>query len=123
MGYRHCGSEIFYDHARQREERASAAENLAAALRLGVLALDLDPAREAGKLLAAAALKAAFSGDTTAAVEALMKDRELAALGDPKAILARGTANVTDHDMQACYLARLGVSLPGPPGEASAATA
>jgi triacylglycerol lipase len=107
MGFRHYGGEVFFDHKQQREERPSVVESLANALRLALLSLDLDPVQEAAKLLASGALKAAFSGNLTGAVQELMKDRELKALGDPKAILARGAENISDHDMRKCYLARL----------------
>jgi hypothetical protein len=111
MGYRHYGREIFFDHNQRQRDQESAAESLAAALRFAALALNFDPMVQAGKLLTEAVARAGLFGDHTATLHELVKQQELAALGDIKATLARGAENIKDHDMRACYLARLGTSL------------
>jgi triacylglycerol lipase len=99
MRFNHCGTEIFFDPEGRQETRPSAVEDLSAALRLARHALDLDGAHKIAE---------AFRSVATALSHGELKERELQALGDPKAILARGTQNIADHSMTKCYLVRLG---------------
>jgi triacylglycerol lipase len=110
MTYRHCGTEIFFDHNGQQENRPSAVETLTSALRLALLAAGFDVVKAEAKLMAEAAIRAAISGDIEVAKHELMKQHETAALGDLKALAAKGIQNITDHNMITGYLPRLGIS-------------
>jgi triacylglycerol lipase len=111
MGFRHYGSEIFFDHHQKQEDGKPSVENLAAALRLARLAVTLDAVAEAAKMLAEAAVISGFHGDPLAVLHEMVKKREDAALGASRALLAAGTENIADHDMRKNYLARLGTTL------------
>ena len=111
MGFRHYGSQIFFDHEQKQENGTPSIENLAGALRLAKLALTIDAVQEAAKMLAEAAIKAGFHGNPATVLCDMVKAREDAALGASKILLAAGTANIADHDMRKNYLARLGTDL------------
>jgi hypothetical protein len=96
MGFRHYANELFFDNNVQ-ENRGSAIETLLTAIRLAIFALDLNLAKE---LLA---LGEALLIDNTAVAK-----REEQLLGNAKALLARGAANITDHSMETGYLPRIG---------------
>ena len=95
-GYRHYGSEIFFNDKQQQENRAAGVENLLAALRLAALGVNLTLLQEVAQL------DIALFTDKQAVVK-----RELQLLGDPKAVLAAGIANIADHSMDQSYLPRL----------------
>jgi hypothetical protein len=111
MGFRHYGCQIFFDHQQKQVDGTASVENLAAALRLGVLALDANPVGEAAKMFAEAVMQSGFHGSPFTILDQMMKDRENLALGAAKALLATGTENIADHDMRKNYLARLGTTL------------
>jgi len=111
-GFRHYGSEIFFDHQHQQENRPASVENLAGALRLAGLALTVDAVAEAAKMLTAATLKAGLHGNPLTILQQLVREREDIALGASRALLAAGTENIADHDMRKNYLTLLGTSLP-----------
>ena len=111
MGFRHFGCEIFFDHQQKQVDGTPCVENLANALRLVGLALNLDAVSEAAKMIAQATLQSGLLGNPMEALQRIMKEREEIATGAARALLAAGTENVTDHDMRTNYLARLGTSL------------
>ena len=111
MGFRHYGSEIFFDHQEKEVDGEPCVENLANALRLAGLALNLDAVREAAKLLAEATIQSGFLGNPIETLQRMVKEREETALRASRVLLAAGTQNVTDHDMCKNYLARLGTTL------------
>ena len=111
MGFRHYGCEIFFDHQQKQNAGEPCVENLASALRLARLALNLDAVQEAAKLLAEATIKSGFHGNPLEVLHEIVRAREEAALSASKALLAAGTENITDHDMRKHYLARLGTTL------------
>lgn len=111
MGFRHYGCEVFFDHQGQQADGTSCIENLAGALHLARLALSTDAVREAAKMLAEAMFQSGFSGNPITALQRMMREREDAALGAWKKLLAAGTENIADHDMRNNYLARLGTTL------------
>ncbi len=92
MGFRHYGSQIFFDHHQKQENGTPSIENLAGALRLAKLALNVDAVREAAKILAEAAMKARFRGNPLTILAEIVKTREDAALGVSKLLLAAGIA-------------------------------
>jgi triacylglycerol lipase len=111
MGFRHYGSEVFFDHAQKQNDGQPSVENLAAALRLALAAADAHPVDEASKMLADAVKAAGFHGNVLDILHQAVKVRESIAAGAAKDLLATGTENIEDHDMRKCYLARLGTSL------------
>ncbi|MBZ5576470.1 MAG: lipase family protein [Acidobacteriia bacterium] len=111
MGFRHYGCEIFFDHQQQERNGTPCVENLAAALRLMGLALNLDAIEEAGKLLAQATMQAGLTGSVQEALHQIVRAREETVLGYVRTVLAAGADNITDHNMRNDYLARLGTSL------------
>jgi triacylglycerol lipase len=111
MTYRHYGTEIFFDHSAVEHDGQPAVENLSAALRLALGAVNFNPVVEAAKMLGEAAVQAGFRGNILDELHEIVKTREDAALGAAKLLLAAGTADITDHDMRKNYLARLGTSL------------
>jgi triacylglycerol lipase len=112
MGFRHYGSEIFYNHEQQQVNGAAAVENLMAALKLGFEAVDFDPIEEAAKMFRDAVLKSGLHGNPLQEVEELMRERELAAFGgDLEMLLKAGADNIADHSMTDQYLVRLGTKL------------
>ncbi len=117
MGFRHYGSEIFFDHERKQTDGLPSIENLAAALQLARLAVSLAAVKEAAKMLAEATIKAGFHGNVLQILQELVRNREEIALGAGRALLAAGTANIADHSMLQHYLPLLGTSLtPGQNG-------
>jgi triacylglycerol lipase len=84
-GFRHYGSEIFFNHQRKQENRAPSVEMLLEAIRLASLAVNLDPL----------------------VVEARMAGGEHTLFGNIQAVLASGTENISDHNMTNDYLPRL----------------
>ena len=111
MGFRHYGTQIFFDHHEKQEDGQPSVENLASALKLARLALNFEAVGEAAKMLTEATLKAGFHGNPVDILHQMVKAREDAALTASKVLLAAGTANVADHDMRKNYLARLGTTL------------
>ena len=111
MGYRHYGCEIFFDHQQKQQDGSQCVENLSSALRMALLALNLDPIQEAAKMIAEATIKSGFLRNPLAVLQEMVQARENIALGASKALLAAGTENIADHDMRANYLARLGTKL------------
>lgn len=96
MGYRHYAGQLFFK-GMAMENQPITIENLFAAIRLAALGVDLDLAKEVVDLGAALLTH----NDAVA-------NRELQLLGNPKADLAAGTANIADHSMVNGYLPRLG---------------
>jgi triacylglycerol lipase len=111
MGYRHYGCEVFFDHAGTRRDGTSCVENLAGALQLARLAVGTDAITEAAKMFATAMVQSGFHGNPVKAVQDMVRQREEAASGAVRLLLASGTQNIADHDMQKCYLACLGCEL------------
>jgi triacylglycerol lipase len=93
MGYRHYGSEIFFNDVREQDNRSPEVEGLLAALRLAALGVNLNFLEETANLTIAVLT------DRNAIL-----NRESALIGDAKAVLAAGTENITDHSMQNSYL-------------------
>lgn len=105
MGYRHSGTQIFFDHQGARTVDAPAVETLAASLRLARLALAVDPVAEAASLMSRAVLEAGFLGNFMAKLEEIMRSLERGP--DVEKLLREGTANIADHHIEHGYLARL----------------
>jgi triacylglycerol lipase len=110
MGFRHYGNETFFNHNGERSDQPSSIENMKAALRFAANALNFEPIAQAGELLAKKIASGVHLG-AHGSTPGLAKDPEMAALGDLRAILQSGRENITDHDMNVCYLARLGTKL------------
>lgn len=112
MGFRHYGSEIFFDHQQKQDEGKPGIEDLASALRLARLALSHDAIQEAARMLKEATVKAiSLRQNPLTVLQGIVKAREEIALGASRALLEAGTENITDHDMRKNYLARLGTTL------------
>ncbi|HYL76751.1 MAG TPA: lipase family protein [Bryobacteraceae bacterium] len=102
MGYRHYGTEIFFNNKQQQEDRPATIEGLLGAVRLALLGVNLTLADELAKLTLA------LVTDNNAVTK-----REFELLGNPKAVLAAGIANIADHSMENSYLPRLVAALGG----------
>jgi triacylglycerol lipase len=112
MGFRHYGSEIFFNHQQQQVDGITALENLVAALKLGFEAVNFDPIEEAAKMFKDAVVQSAFHGNPLQVVQELMNKRELEAFGgDLEKLLKSGADNIEDHSMTDEYLVRLGTKL------------
>ena len=84
-------------------EALSSVETLAAALKFAQGALSTEPLAQVAGLVTDLIKSAAHNVG--------LQDQEDAARARVNAILQSGIENVTDHDMQKCYMARLGTSL------------
>jgi triacylglycerol lipase len=111
MGFRHYGTELFFDANQKQVDVPSSVENLAAALRLAKLALTVDAVAQAAKMIAAATIKAGLHGDPGKTLQEMVKAQEDAALGAAKLLLQAGTAQIENHNMRAHYLPCLGTTL------------
>ena len=111
MGYRHFGTELFFDHAAQRSDAPANVETLAAALRFASKAVNTDPVQMAATLFTKAVAAAGLFGSHQQSLRDLVHEQEAQALGDARALLKSGTENIDDHNMSNCYLARLGAGL------------
>ena len=100
MGYRHYGSEIFFNSKEQQEDLPATIEDLLTAIRLAATGINLTLLEEAAKLTLA------LVTDNNAVTK-----REFELLGNPKAVLAAGIANIADHSMENSYLPRLMAAL------------
>jgi triacylglycerol lipase len=96
MGFRHYSGELLFT-GNVMNNQVGTIENLLAAIRLAAGAVDLDLAKEV------LALGAALLTDNLAVAK-----REEQLLGNPRAVLAAGSANIADHSMVTGYLPRIG---------------
>jgi hypothetical protein len=111
MGFRHYGCEVFFDDQKRQVDGQPSLENLASALRLAKLALNLEAVGEAARMVAEATLRSGFHGNIFEILHQMMRVREDAALGAARLLLEAGLEKITDHDMTKNYLALLGTSL------------
>lgn len=104
MGFRHYGGEVFFDHEQKTTHVESALEDVKAAFRLFKTGLTLDAGLQVGKEIVGQVLQH-LKDPSKDPLKALEDD----AIPILKRILASGTENIADHNMQTGYLARLGV--------------